>query len=589
MIQTGYTQEQLNKFLQIPIKSTFVKIELLNWKEEFIREIQGLVTQGSISIDGKSSMRRTCNLTLTIPDNINEIELQTLINLNKKFKLYVGCQYQNEIMWFKQGIFVFISANFSHSTSGTTVSITARDKMCLLNGQVQGVIPVSTIFHNKTENDELVLTPVNQIVYECVNHWGKEPGSNIFINNIPDYGRLLIKYIGTTPLYLLKNNNSDELNGNYSIGEPANNTNYEIINYGDLAGYKRTPFTYPGELISNVGEAVTSVLDKVCNAFGNFEYFYDIDGKFIFQEKQNYLNTSYVPLQELQINDYLSTSINSSFVAYDFTDSNIITSYSNAPKWENIKNDFVVWGNRVTADGKETPIHYHLALDKRVKSDENIDYRQLELGDTTSDYYLDLSTFWSSPNGDDDSKIYYKKDGEWQFNPIVTENPEALDYWLEIIEPTGEYEKFSVENIGRRTYAVHDDKVTCIYSPEPPKIVFYDELETNETTQDLETSETFNGYKAVRVSDELDSALVAAADNKSCFDVIRQALYQKLSLQETITIQCLPIYWLEPNDIISVKDTRSQIYGNYIISSISLPLTYNGLMSITAIRLDLRI
>ena len=77
MIQTGYTQEQLNKFLQIPIKSTFVKIELLNWKEEFIREIQGLVTQGSISIDGKSSMRRTCNLTLTIPDSVNEIELQT--------------------------------------------------------------------------------------------------------------------------------------------------------------------------------------------------------------------------------------------------------------------------------------------------------------------------------------------------------------------------------------------------------------------------------------------------------------------------------------------------------------------------------
>lgn len=39
MIQTGYTQEQLSKFLQIPIKSTFVKIELLNWKEEFVREI----------------------------------------------------------------------------------------------------------------------------------------------------------------------------------------------------------------------------------------------------------------------------------------------------------------------------------------------------------------------------------------------------------------------------------------------------------------------------------------------------------------------------------------------------------------------
>jgi hypothetical protein len=35
-------------------------------------------------------------------------------------------------------------------------------------------------------------------------------------------------------------------------------------------------------LIANSGDTVTSVLDKIKNMLGEFEYFYDIDGRFIF-------------------------------------------------------------------------------------------------------------------------------------------------------------------------------------------------------------------------------------------------------------------------------------------------------------------
>jgi hypothetical protein len=51
---------------------------------------------------------------------------------------------------------------------------------------------------------------------------------------------------------------------------------------GETAGYRTTELTYPGELISSIGEALTSILDKIKNMLGNFEYFYDIDGRFIF-------------------------------------------------------------------------------------------------------------------------------------------------------------------------------------------------------------------------------------------------------------------------------------------------------------------
>jgi hypothetical protein len=62
-----------------------------------------------------------------------------------------------------------------------------------------------------------------------------------------------------------------------------------------------------------------------------------------------------------------------------------------------------------------------------------------------------------------------------------------------------------------------------------PPYVFVPLVEQNFVPND---SETFNGYTKIIVDDLLDSAIVAAADNKSCFDVIRDLLYQKLSLQE---------------------------------------------------------
>jgi len=55
---------------------------------------------------------------------------------------------------------------------------------------------------------------------------------------------------------------------------------------------------YAGDLIAKSGETITSVLDKIKNMLGNFEYFYDIDGKFIFQEQKNYLYTSWSPAEK---------------------------------------------------------------------------------------------------------------------------------------------------------------------------------------------------------------------------------------------------------------------------------------------------
>jgi hypothetical protein len=66
--------------------------------------------------------------------------------------------------------------------------------------------------------------------------------------------------------------------------DPNADATYQIIkfDYGDLAGYRLTDLTFAGELKANVGETLVSVLDKIKNMLGNFEYFYNLDGKFVF-------------------------------------------------------------------------------------------------------------------------------------------------------------------------------------------------------------------------------------------------------------------------------------------------------------------
>lgn len=51
---------------------------------------------------------------------------------------------------------------------------------------------------------------------------------------------------------------------------------------------------------------------------------------------------------------------------------------------------------------------------------------------------------------------------------------------------------------------------------------------------------------------------------------------------ESITLNSIPIYYLEPNTRIYINDPQTNVQGDYIISKITLPLAYNGTMSITA-------
>lgn len=402
-------------------KEIFAKVISLDFQENPLEEIEGRVTQGSVTVDGSSSVRRTCSLTLAA----NELNIHDFYwGLNTKFQLLIGVKntiktrtpyielYRNypDICWFKMGTYIISSFNTSQSTNQYSISLQGKDKMTLLNGEIGGIItPLSWDFgtiQDVSEDGTISTTNylIKDIILEAVHEHAQEPYWNIIINDLDDYGLELLEYRGDIPLYLLYNVeqgivdqmlfdisdlNIDEssfvydsrveaLGTNNATEININNTIYTIIKveYGDTIGYRTTDLTYAGDLISNVGESVTSMLDKIKNMLGDFEYFYDLNGRFVFQRKKTYIDSTFSTITSDGSNSngiYVKNAAETSSVIYSFDNSMLVTSFSNSPDFANIKNDFSIWGVRKGISEAEIPIHLRYAIDTKPWYYKNYD------------------------------------------------------------------------------------------------------------------------------------------------------------------------------------------------------------------------
>ena len=379
----------------------FIKIYSLTWDEEIIQNIEGKAISVNVNLDGQSSMRRTANLTFIADDLVANItKVDNIFSINKKIFLEIG--YKNNtaeymeypIIWMPLGLYVIVSASISHSTSGWTISVQLKDKMALLNGQCGGVFPASVVFDNYDTIDQngvpIVARPtIYQIIQQMVNHWGKQQLGKIIISDLDTKVKQVMKWVGGIPLYYFKRINEEsseyflttneedyQTYSNNIKDEKGNNIwkelKYSPYQYGEDIGYIYTDFSYPGDLIANVGDTITSILDKIIGVLGNYEYFYDIYGNFVFQQKKNYLNVAEPFYNETDDNIFnidvkytLNKNINKT--VFSFSDNQLINSYNNTPQYNKIKNDFIIWGLMKKSDQIEIPIRYHLAIDKKPK------------------------------------------------------------------------------------------------------------------------------------------------------------------------------------------------------------------------------
>lgn len=363
----------------------YVRITLLNWQENPIKEIQGELSSGTMSKDGSSSVRRTCQLTASVNGgdyNVEDGEMDFAIN--KKIFIEIGVKnYSNQyteypILWFPQGVF-FISdfAISSSATSTVNISLTLKDKMCGLNGEVGGIFQSTTILDEMDTQSptgqyitEKVL--IYNLIQEVVHHFGGEDLNNIVIEDVPLRIKRVMKWTGDNPVWLVPAENTSAQAGNlwYSVEteEPSNKPSgtLQILN-GTDAGYIFDDFYYTGELTANAGESVTTILDKIVSYLGNYEYFYDEMGVFHFREIKNFLNTTQaeVIVNDMDANDYLVDTTTGKDI-YTFSDNSNLVSISATPSYGNIKNDYVIHGLRkATNSDISYDVFYHLCIDKK--------------------------------------------------------------------------------------------------------------------------------------------------------------------------------------------------------------------------------
>lgn len=387
-------KEFLHQVNQYHIRSYRAAIRVLDFETERpLAILQGKIAGGNLSVAANSSVRRTGNLSFIADnDTIKISDINNLIAINKKISLSIGFdnplysdslyQKYGKILWFKQGTFFITSASSSFSASSKSISISFVDKMGGLNGTCGGIIPASTSFHDEididAEGNETTKYPlIKNIIRECVHHFGHEHYSKIIVEDVDDYGRIQVNYNGETPIRFTASYYNDSTNnlGSSFIIDENNNDNFPRVFYqGDPIGYMETDLTYPGELILGAGSTVDTLLSEIVKTLGNFEYFYDVDGNFHFRRIKDFQMTGNTPLN-WSITDnkdkelwqsYLPRYTNRQYID-EFADASLVTQVSFSPKYDNIKNDFVVWGtlNDSGNTNSNTAVRYHLAIDKR--------------------------------------------------------------------------------------------------------------------------------------------------------------------------------------------------------------------------------
>ena len=366
-------------------KEQYVRITALSMDEQPIERLEGKITGGSINIDGNSSIRRTCSLSLTTLEE-DPIITNAYWAYSNKFQLEIGLKNNinpeyDDIIWFKQGIYGITSFAINKSINNLSISISGQDKMCFLNGEMGGKLPSEINFgviDLEDENGNYIVekVPLYTIIRQAVHDYGKENYENIIINDLEIHGYELQEYKGKEPLYIFlksndlsvwnitldsnmtvyANNESVQLKNlsRYYVYDPLDNSynnkatkitfyinepqEYYVvkIQYGETAGFHAVPLTYYGDLILNPGESVTTLLDKIKTMLGNFEYFYDLDGRFVFQKNKTYITDALAPSES-----ELSTPIMvMSNYSYRFDDYDLIIGLNENPQVTNVKNDF---------------------------------------------------------------------------------------------------------------------------------------------------------------------------------------------------------------------------------------------------------
>ena len=221
------SEQRKNIELQLQTYTTrqlFIKIEIIDTKNNVVAEVSGRAISGNYNIDSSSSVRRTCSVTFCLEENFLPKE-NSVFWINKKFKLYTGLKKidENYIYWFNKGVYAIKDPTVNVSISDNTITISGLDKASIYNGDISGQLEYETIIEVES----------GAYAHEAISGIMRDGGET----------KLLIS-----------------------------NTDLKI----------------PYKIESAIGDVRWDIVDELTNLFYNYQAYYNIDGYFVFEEKPMY-------------------------------------------------------------------------------------------------------------------------------------------------------------------------------------------------------------------------------------------------------------------------------------------------------------
>ena len=155
------SQDQYSVLFQ-NAREVYIRIHLLNSNNKKVDSIEGVTTGGNISLDGTSSVRRTCNVSLIIKDTTFLIGNDRKIWLDKRVWIEIGLKdlFQDKIIWFDMGKYIINQPSVSYNSTENTLSFSGIDLMCLFNGSRNGTLVNKIIID---ENGKDVPNPYEKV------------------------------------------------------------------------------------------------------------------------------------------------------------------------------------------------------------------------------------------------------------------------------------------------------------------------------------------------------------------------------------------------------------------------------------------
>lgn len=159
--QTDYDLSQLK------VRNQRIKVDLLNFNFQTVNSLEGKVTDGSISIDATSDIRRTCNITLVVENSENILAPGGKVWLDKFIKVYVGTDNPrngNETVWNNMGLFLINNPESVYNATTNTITFEGLDLMAKLTGRRNGQLPaVTTVVPAESKVADVVKQTITQL------------------------------------------------------------------------------------------------------------------------------------------------------------------------------------------------------------------------------------------------------------------------------------------------------------------------------------------------------------------------------------------------------------------------------------------